>query len=101
MAHRLLALFQKVLVYACVVTRREGGLGQQEGYGMKIRQLLFAAAFVVLGSQAHADDWFSDNAVGLRWGGFFANPGAPSDAARNVNKTILNAAHFDVWKYGS
>ena len=68
---------------------------------MKIRHLLFAAALVLFGSQARADDWFSDNAVGLRWGAFYANPGAPPDAARNVNKTIVNFSHFDVWKYGS
>lgn len=68
---------------------------------MRFRQFLVVMALVLLGSQARADDWFADNAAGLRWGAFYANPGAPSDAARNVNKTILNVAHFDVWKYGT
>ena len=66
---------------------------------MKIRQLMFAAALALLGGQAHADDWFSDNAAGVRWGAFYANPGG-GEGSRNVNKTILNLSHFDVWKYG-
>ncbi|MFL5288494.1 MAG: hypothetical protein ACJ8AW_47960 [Rhodopila sp.] len=89
-----------VVVDGRAVARCECGWGE-EGQGMKIRLLLFDALSALVGSQAHADDWFSDNVVGLRWGGFFANPGAPSDAARNVNRAILNASHFDVWKYGS
>ena len=65
-----------------------------------MRRLAFhAAALALLGGQAHADDWFSDNAAGVRWGAFYANPGG-GEGSRNVNKTILNLSHFDVWKYG-
>ena len=33
--------------------------------------------------------------------GRVSNPGAPSVAARDVNKIIVNVGHFDVWDYGT
>jgi nucleoside-specific outer membrane channel protein Tsx len=45
--------------------------------------------------------FLSDTSLGIRDGWSIANPGAPGNAARNVNKIIVNVGHFDVWKYGT
>jgi hypothetical protein len=66
---------------------------------MKLRQLLLAAVLAVTAGHASAQN-FSDTSMGVREGFFEANPGG-GKGARNVNKTIVNIGHFDVWDYGS
>ncbi len=71
---------------------------------MKLRHLLFAAALAVTATQAKADDGFSDNSIGLRYGASFKEPGIASKSqpqGEDIHKIILNFGHFDVWKYGS
>jgi nucleoside-specific outer membrane channel protein Tsx len=64
------------------------------------RILMAAAALGLLAGHAQAQG-FSDTSVGVRDGWSISNPGAPSNAARNVNKIIVNVGHFDVWDYGT
>jgi hypothetical protein len=67
---------------------------------MKIRQLMFAAiGLAMMASNAKAQN-FTDTSMGVRWGAFYANPGG-EEGSRNVNKTIVNLAMFNVWNYGS
>jgi len=75
------------------------GVGQK-GHKMKLKHLMFAAAVTVTATQAQAQG-FSDTWGGVRDGWSVSNPGAPSNAARNVNKIIVNAGHFDVWDFGT
>ena len=75
---------------------------------MKLRHLLLAAALAVAAFQARADG-FSDNAVGLRYGNNFKEPGVASTRpdgkadrrGTDIHKIIVNFGHFDVWTYGS
>ena len=67
---------------------------------MKPRHLILAAALMVTATQAWAQG-FSDTWGGVRDGWSASNPGAPSNAARNVNKIIANVGHFDVSDYGT
>jgi hypothetical protein len=67
---------------------------------MKLRHLLLAAALAVTATQARAQGNFSDTSMGIREGFFVSNPGGEK-GSRNVDKTIVNVGHFDVWDYGS
>jgi hypothetical protein len=76
---------------------------------MKLRHFLFAAAMAVTATQARAQG-FSDTSIGVRDALTVANPGGNTDAvtlntnekgSRDVNKVIVNLAHFDVWDYGT
>src|ERR1700710_3023565 len=66
---------------------------------MKLRHFLLAAALALTAGQARAQN-FSDTSMGIRESFFDANPGGEK-GSRNVNKTIVNVGHFDVWDYGS
>jgi nucleoside-specific outer membrane channel protein Tsx len=66
---------------------------------MKLRHVMFAAAFLVTATQAFAAD-FSDTSIGIRDGTTVSNPGEEK-GGRNVNKIIVNFGHFDVWDYGT
>ncbi|HEY0183152.1 MAG TPA: hypothetical protein VGC09_10130 [Rhodopila sp.] len=66
---------------------------------MKLCRLIFAAALAVTATAARAQN-FSDTSMGVRESLFVANPGG-GEGSRNVNKTIVNLGHFDVWDYGS
>ncbi|HVY14065.1 MAG TPA: hypothetical protein VHB27_02470 [Rhodopila sp.] len=48
---------------------------------------------------AHAQG-FSDTSMGVRDGPWISNPGG-GKGSRDVNKIIVNVAHFDVWDYGT
>jgi nucleoside-specific outer membrane channel protein Tsx len=67
---------------------------------MKRILMAAAAALGLVAGQAHAQG-FSDTSVGVRDGWSISNPGAPTVAARDVNKIIVNVGHFDVWDYGT
>jgi nucleoside-specific outer membrane channel protein Tsx len=66
---------------------------------MKLRQLLVAAALALTTSTAWAQG-FSDTSMAVRDGPWISNPGGEK-GSRDVNKIIVNVAHFDVWNYGS
>src|ERR1700712_2996405 len=66
---------------------------------MKLRHYLLAASLALTAAQARAQN-FSDTLMGIRESFFDANPGGEK-GSRNVNKTIVNVGHFDVWDYGS
>jgi hypothetical protein len=72
---------------------------EQEGQNMKLRHVLLVAALVLAATQARAQG-FSDTSIGVRESIFASNPGG-GKGSRNVNKTIVNVGHFDVWDYGS
>jgi nucleoside-specific outer membrane channel protein Tsx len=75
---------------------------EHEGYDMKLRHLLFAAAMALTATQARAD--FSDNSIGAHYGLNFKEPGVASKSqphGEDIHKLILGFTHFDVWKYGS
>jgi hypothetical protein len=72
---------------------------EQEGQKMKLTHLVFAAALAVTATGARAQN-FSDTSMGVREGFFVANPGGEK-GSRDVDKTIVNVGHFDVWDYGS
>jgi nucleoside-specific outer membrane channel protein Tsx len=78
----------------------EHARGEHKGQTMKLRHLLFAAALTVAATPSWAQG-FSDTSIGIRDGWSISNPGAPDNAARNVNKIIVNVGHFDVWDYGT
>jgi hypothetical protein len=71
---------------------------------MKRFLIITAAALGLIASQARAQN-FSDTSVGVRDGLTVANPGGNFDTnekgSRDVNKVIVNLAHFDVWDYGT
>jgi nucleoside-specific outer membrane channel protein Tsx len=66
---------------------------------MKLRHLLIAAALTLTTTAAWAQG-FSDTSMGVRDGPWISNPGGEK-GSRDVNKIIVNVAHFDVWNYGS
>ncbi len=66
---------------------------------MQLRHLLLAAALVLTTTTAWAQG-FSDTSMGVRDGPWISNPGGEK-GSRDVNKIIVNVAHFDVWNYGS
>jgi hypothetical protein len=71
---------------------------------MKRILLVAAAALGLIGAQAQAQN-FSDSSIGVRDALTVANPGGnfsdEEKGSRNVNKVIVNFAHFDVWDYGT
>jgi nucleoside-specific outer membrane channel protein Tsx len=71
----------------------------KKGQKMKLRHLVFAVALLVTATQAWAQG-FSDTSMGVRDGPWQSNPGGEK-GSRNVNKLIVNLAHFDVWDYGT
>ena len=66
---------------------------------MKLKHLLFAVTLMLTASQAWAQG-FSDTSMGVRDGPWVSNPGGEK-GSRDVNKLIVNLAHFDVWDYGT
>jgi hypothetical protein len=67
--------------------------------------MVAAAALGLVAGQARAQN-FSDTSIGLRDAMFVANPGGNFEdvvgkGTRDVNKVIVNLAHFDVWDYGT
>ncbi len=66
---------------------------------MKLRHYFLAAVLAVTATHAQAQG-FSDTSMGVRESVFAANPGG-GKGSRDVNKTIVNIGHFDVWDYGS
>jgi hypothetical protein len=70
---------------------------------MKRILMVAAAALGFVVGQARAQN-FSDTSIGIRNAFTVANVGGnPGDekGSRNVNKVIVNLAHFDVWDYGT
>jgi nucleoside-specific outer membrane channel protein Tsx len=70
---------------------------------MKRILMVAAAALGLIAGQARAEN-FSDTSIGIRDALTVSNPGGnPGDekGSRNVNKVIVNLAHFDVWDYGT
>jgi nucleoside-specific outer membrane channel protein Tsx len=71
---------------------------------MKRILMVAAAALGFVAGQARAQN-FSDTSIGLRDALTVANPGGnfstDEKGSRDVNKVIINLAHFDVWDYGT
>jgi nucleoside-specific outer membrane channel protein Tsx len=70
---------------------------------MKRILLAAAAALGLLAGDAQAQN-FSDTSIGIRDALTASNVGGnPGDekGSRNVNKVIVNLAHFDIWDYGT
>ena len=65
---------------------------------MKIKHIIVAAVLTLMAPQAWAQ--FSDTSIGIRDALTVANPGEEK-GGRDVNKVIVNLAHFDVWDYGT
>jgi nucleoside-specific outer membrane channel protein Tsx len=66
---------------------------------MKRILIAAAAALGLFAGHARAQG-FSDTSFGVRDGTTISNPGAEK-GGRDVNKIIVNLAHFDVWDYGT
>ncbi len=69
---------------------------------MKLRHLLFAAALVLTATTAWARELqrYLDGCSRWTVDRIRRNPGGEK-GSRNVNKIIVNVAHFDIWDYGS
>jgi hypothetical protein len=70
-----------------------------------MKRILMAAVATLglIAGQAYAQG-FSDTSLGIRDALTASNPGGnPGDekGSRNVNKVIVNLAHFDAWDYGT
>jgi nucleoside-specific outer membrane channel protein Tsx len=82
-----------------LIGRQGRGVHENKGQKMKLKHLLFAVALTLTATQAWAQG-FSDTSMGVRDGPWVANPGGEK-GSRDVNKLIVNLAHFDVWDYGT